>query len=419
MCIGVDSEGNVLATMDPAANRGWRLTRLGQAGFTGVSCAAVNMCVAVDMAGNVWSSTSLTSGPAAWRRSRVDSFAGLTSVSCPAVSLCVATSDLDGNVFVSTSPTAGTRAWVAAHVEPLDKDLRHLASVVLLSAISCPSTSLCVAVDSAGQVVTSTNPTGGQQSWNRTLLEPGTISGFTDVSCPSVLLCVAVDGFGNVFHSTDPGSPYAWRSAQSNRGFSSVSCPATTLCALGDVLSGGLYTLTDPAAGLTALRRTQRDGTNSPAAISCPTSTMCVAGDSAGNVSVGEPRPANLRVPTVVVTRRSLDLTPPAAKRLGRALLVDPGIAVRCPLRGPSCTVNAKVFESDIGSSVAANVIGRIAISIRAGHQRGLAFQLTAPAAKELIKHKFLIDVTLKAVARDAQGAAVAEQLDFDIAAPS
>jgi hypothetical protein len=68
---------------------------------------------------------------------------------------------------------------------------------------------------------------------------------------------------------------------------------------------------------------------------------------------------------------------------------------------------------------LAANLIGRVAISIRAGHQRRLTFRLTASAAKELIRHKFLIDVTLKAVAHDGHGAAVAEQLGFDIAAPS
>ena len=40
-----------------------------------------------------------------------------------------------------------------------------------LDGVSCPSSGLCVAVDGAGDVVTSTNPTGGASAWTVTDVE--------------------------------------------------------------------------------------------------------------------------------------------------------------------------------------------------------------------------------------------------------
>jgi hypothetical protein len=417
LCVGVDSEGTVMTTTDPGANRGWRLTRLRSRGFAGVSCPTVNLCVAVDVNGNVWSSTSPTGGSGAWTRSHVDSGAGFTAVSCPTASLCVAIDDFGGKAFVSTNPAAGAGAWAATLVEPLDKGLRDPLNAVLLSAISCPSASLCVAVDSAGQVLTTTNPTGGEQAWTRNLLESGSPDGLVDVSCPSVSLCVAVDDFANVFRSTDPTSGNTWVSSQApgGDGLNAVTCPAVTLCVFGDVLSGGLYTLTQPGAGLARLRRTQRDATNSEQALSCPSTMLCVAGDSAGNISIGEPQPIGARVPTVSVTRSLLDGT--SAKRVGHSLAVDPGLAVRCPAGGPSCIVTGKALAFPGPNPSAAKLIGRLAISVRVGRRRELKFLLDPAGAQVLIKNKFLF-VILTVVARDGHGAKVAEQLDFGIAAP-
>lgn len=77
-----------------------------------------------------------------------------------------------------------------------------------VTGVSCPSTSLCVAVDNNGDVVTSTNPTGGAADWTVTYLEPAALTG---LSCPTSGLCVAVDQAGNVITSSDPtGGPAAW-----------------------------------------------------------------------------------------------------------------------------------------------------------------------------------------------------------------
>jgi len=52
-----------------------------------------------------------------------------------------------GDVVISTNPTTRTAAWTVTHA---------LGSNYL-SGVSCPSTSLCVAVDSNGSVVIGTH----------------------------------------------------------------------------------------------------------------------------------------------------------------------------------------------------------------------------------------------------------------------
>jgi hypothetical protein len=73
----------------------------------------------------------------------VDGSSYLSAISCPTVSLCVAT-DASGDVVTSTDPTGGAAAWKVTNVDGSS----------YLSAISCPTTSLCVAVDEWGKAVT-------------------------------------------------------------------------------------------------------------------------------------------------------------------------------------------------------------------------------------------------------------------------
>jgi hypothetical protein len=108
--------------------------------------------------------------------------------SCVSASLCVA-GDSDGNLVASTNPTGGAAAWSApAHVDTNNTSM---------SGVSCTSSPslLCVAVDANGRAFTSTNPTGGITAW--TGIDTGHIYLY-DVSCAAASLCVAVDRYGNV-----------------------------------------------------------------------------------------------------------------------------------------------------------------------------------------------------------------------------
>jgi hypothetical protein len=243
----------------------------------GVSCPSSGLCVAVDRAGNVVTSTNPTGGESAWTVTDVDGApldgAPLDGVSCPGTGLCVAV-DWSGDVVTSTNPTGGASAWTVTAVD----------SSNLLSGVSCPSTSLCVAVDSAGNVVTSTNPPGGASAWTVTDVDG---SNWLDgVSCTSSGLCVAVDGYGNVVTSTNPtGGASAWTvtDVDGSHGLYGVSCPSSGLCvAVGQ--GGNVVTSTSATAGASAWTVTHADGTNGLDGVSCPSSGLCVAVDGAGYV---------------------------------------------------------------------------------------------------------------------------------------
>jgi hypothetical protein len=183
---GQGTSGVTKSTNPAGAFPGWSdgIRDRGQNLVTGLSCASVSVCVAVDNAGNVLN--ALPAGD--WQLEHVDGRNALNAIACPSASLCVAV-DGSGNVVSSKDPGAHHPAWHTRRV-----DAHHA-----FTAISCPSASLCVAVDGKGNVVTSTNPAGGAKAWHITRkVDPG----LTAVSCPSKSLCVAVDGAGRVVIGT-------------------------------------------------------------------------------------------------------------------------------------------------------------------------------------------------------------------------
>jgi hypothetical protein len=207
---------------------------------------------------------------AAWRtHEQIATAQPLTGVSCPSSSLCVAV-DGHGNAATSTTPSASS-SWTLTKVAP------PLADVV------CPSTTLCLGL-AGGQIVTTTNPTGGAAAWSA----PVTIdsASIADVSCPTATLCVAVDNAGNALTSTDPtGGAAAWQPAAIDPGsfLSGVSCPSSSLCvAVGQ--NGDVLTSTHPSAGAGAWSKSNAESTFGLGGVDCPTTSFCLSTDSSGNV---------------------------------------------------------------------------------------------------------------------------------------
>ena len=94
----------------------------------------------------------------------------LTGLSCPSVSLCVAI-DARGDVVTSSQPAQRPEAWTLAHVDPQSNATGYLLD--RLDSVSCPTSSLCVAVDTNGNAITSTDPTGGASAWTVAQVDPG------------------------------------------------------------------------------------------------------------------------------------------------------------------------------------------------------------------------------------------------------
>jgi hypothetical protein len=112
-----------------------------------------------------------------------------------------------------------------------------------MSGIACPTETLCVATDTAGNVVTSRDPTGVAARWTTTQIDGTNALG--RISCPRVFFCAAIDNVGNVATSTNPtGGPRAWPITHLGRyGLSGISCPSASLCVavdepLGNVVIG-------------------------------------------------------------------------------------------------------------------------------------------------------------------------------------
>jgi WD40-like Beta Propeller Repeat len=215
-----------------------------------------------------------SSGFAAWRETMRPVPVGFAAISCPSASLCVA-GDQAGNVLNSTNPTGGSTAWNSAGA---------LISSPSSGGVSCPSISLCAAVGSSS-VLTATDPSGGASAWTT-----ATIGGYPAlgaISCPSVSLCVGVGGGPNILTiltSTDPtGGASSWITASIPYGgrLSGVSCPSVSLCVA--TTNRDVFTSTNPTGGASAWTKTTVDPGGPLDAVSCPSVSLCVAVDSSGN----------------------------------------------------------------------------------------------------------------------------------------
>jgi hypothetical protein len=264
---------------------GMRRAKFRLVAFLGISLAGSLLAAA---------SPTLAASPLSWASPiRADdqppfaSPAAITGVSCPSTGLCVAV-DSVGNVLVSTDPTGGTGAWATTYAG------ENSTGVDSFTGVSCPSTSLCVAVDSEGDVVTSTNPAGGGSTWTRTEVVPRNAEGESDrleaVSCPSESLCVVTDGRGDVVTSTDPtGGASAWIATHvesHQHGLGGVSCPSVRMC-VAVASEGDLESSTDPAGGVGAWTEINVDGTGQDRQVldvSCVSESLCVASDNSGDI---------------------------------------------------------------------------------------------------------------------------------------
>ena len=193
-----------------------------------------------------------SSGFAAWREISEPIPAMLTALSCPSASLCVA-GDNAGNILTASDPVAGPGAWSIAVADQGQG----------IVGVSCPSVSMCVAADGAGNIFVSSDPTGGESARSRTKTAGSGV--LESVSCASVTLCVAVGDGPMMFTSSDPsGGPSAWSSARVGSGGDralAVSCPSVSLCVatVATQNPGGVVTSTDPTGGARASKTTLVD----------------------------------------------------------------------------------------------------------------------------------------------------------------
>jgi hypothetical protein len=199
----------------------------------------------------------------------IDVGGSLSSVSCPSESLCVAV-DREGNALSTGSPGSLATPWTKVGIDAGQQ----------LSSVSCASASLCVAVDRHGRAFATSHPFGG--AWSERAID-GTTA-LTGVSCPTESLCVAVDEAGNVLVSSDPGSPEAiWTpSAAHGTALQGVSCAGSS-CFAVDVAGNVL-------ASSNGWQPRPLDAAHNLTGVSCSASLGCLGVDAGGNVlASGDP----------------------------------------------------------------------------------------------------------------------------------
>jgi hypothetical protein len=225
-----------------------------------------------------------SSGFAAWRETSRPMSPGLRAMSCPSVSLCIG-GDGAGNIVSSANPTAGAQAW----------GLDAVVSGEPILAVSCPSTSLCVA-SGWNHLLTATDPAGGASAWTSTPTVSST--GVYAISCPSVSLCVAggaaatAHGAATILTSTDPTrGTSSWSSAPIAPGpglVGSVSCPSVSLC-VATTNTGAVFTSTHPTGGASAWTSATVDRGQYLGAVSCPSVSLCLAIDGSSILTTTNP----------------------------------------------------------------------------------------------------------------------------------
>ncbi len=233
---------------------------------------------------------------------------GITALSCVSTSLCVAVDDA-GHDFSTTTPATGA-GWSAPD--------EIAAGAVNLSGVSCPSTTLCVATDRHGDVYVTATPATTTTAWTKTAID-GTTA-LNAVSCPSTTLCVAVDATGDVWSSPAPGTT-PWTEEIHVDGLTTpinaISCPSTSLCvAVSSV--GTVLVSTNPTMSSSWLSTTLASGT-ALAGVSCNSAGACVAVGANGSAY------ATAAVATAPVTWSS---TPVDTNALSAASCSDADVCV-------------------------------------------------------------------------------------------
>ena len=195
----------------------------------------------------------------------------LTALDCPSASLCVAT-DSSGGVLSTTTPLRGEAWRTSARIEPLGR----------LNAISCPSAARCFVVDAAGNLEFGSTFRGAPAwtLWNVDLVTP-----LNAISCPSASLCVAVDAAGRVLASTTPADPLTWSlpmAVDSPHRLNAISCPTVRLCVAVD--SAGNVLVSTAPTSIGAWRATPLARTGSLSSVSCTSVGLCLVGGRDGSV---------------------------------------------------------------------------------------------------------------------------------------
>jgi hypothetical protein len=212
----------------------------------------------------------------------------VSDISCtPQGNLCAAIEDVNGYTSSATSyviatddPSSVDPTWYSSDVDPNGT----------LVGIACPSSTMCVAVDSTGLMYYSQNlGTSNYPSWTGPADVDIAGGGFGGIACASSSLCVAydVDGYVDVMNPNVGGvvESNTLRLETTSEVLDAISCPSSTQCFVSSSL-GDVYAVEPGIPGSTAPQSNTVvvDDTGDLTGISCSSSSLCAATNETGDV---------------------------------------------------------------------------------------------------------------------------------------
>ncbi len=322
-CVAADVRGDVFATIHPAQAASVWLRRYidPKTAITGISCPSAQLCVAVDAAGRVMHSTNPLGVAADWTKPvRVNpttatggGFAGFSAIDCPSTTFCIAIDNgASDQIAFTTNPTGPASAWT----------LTTVGNGVLLDAVSCASTAMCVVGGS--NIYYSTQPTGGASAWKATAALSSSNSVVSALACNTVKLCLGV-GYGNAAVGLSVGSSAptstTWSQAiigadPPSQGASlvdGVACPERNFCIAVDGASNAFTTGTPVRGAWSLARPLKKDSQSTVSQIAC-NSMICVEVDNRGTVTYGAIHAGTSSSSTTTTTPTSTKTTTTPAK---------------------------------------------------------------------------------------------------------
>lgn len=233
-CVVVGGGARVVTSRNPLGGRSsWSPTRPIQRAreLSAVSCPSTHFCAAVDVDGHLVTSTHPFGGADRWRVRKVPS-RGTEDVSCPSKSVCFVAQNNPTDVATLRHPTRRHSTWRRTTIG---------GGFRFALGISCPSRSLCAVVGwggvtTRGMAATSTHPAGKRARWR--VRRVGGRTGPEAVSCPTESLCAAINANGRAATSTHPtGGASAWPVQKiGTQARSDVSCAPRGPCVVVDGL---------------------------------------------------------------------------------------------------------------------------------------------------------------------------------------
>jgi hypothetical protein len=302
LCVAVADDGTAVRSTDGGVT--WSKPVSVESGdrLLHVACAAGGTCLAASYssssgAGNLYVSTDQGQ---TWSGPYSDgSYLSVSSMTCPSDGVCAETG-LGGTAVLVSTDVGGPNppTWTAT---PLSN---------FLTGVSCTPNDICVAVDTTGHAFVSTNVDSPSASWPGQLIvgtgDPSTgLVGLVSVSCAETAensatdTCVAGDSVGSTVISTDVGGadPATWSVVptwdtgylQSADGalLYPIACVTGGWCAVattGGNVTYGVVPLANPGGTVWSTPPAAITGADQMSAVSCaPNGQVCATLDNTGH----------------------------------------------------------------------------------------------------------------------------------------